>query len=167
MAKAIATPSAPSGWGGPRLYAMVGSCRDKGCRHGWPGSAVGALLGPLSHHACPSEAPAPSQPALFPSLRLCPGVFGWGVACPPSSPAQGGSSKAWHRLRFLQNIHNNNINNNRLDDVGLGHCPGVLVGRQLPMKGRAACWPPPGHCAAGPGAVGAGRPARPSAAPGS
>ena len=59
----------------------------------------------------------------------------WGVTCPPSSPAQGSSSKAWHRLSFLQNSHNNNINN-RLDVVGLGHCPAVLVAPVAAYEGQ-------------------------------
>lgn len=59
----------------------------------------------------------------------------WGVACPPSSPAQGSSSKAWHCLSFLQNIHHNNINN-ILDIVGPGCCPGVRLGRAAAYDGQ-------------------------------
>lgn len=85
----------------------------------------------------PSKAPAPIPPALPSRLWLCPGVFVcWGVACPPSSPAQGSSSKAWHRLSFLQNIHNNNINNNIVDVVGPGRCPRVRVGAGSAYEGQ-------------------------------
>ena len=85
----------------------------------------------------PSKAPAPIPPALPSRLWLCPGVFVcWGVACPPSSPAQGSSSKAWHRLSFLQNIHNNNINNNIVDVVGPERCPRVRVGAGSAYEGQ-------------------------------
>ena len=90
-------------------------------------------------------------------------VCGWGregVTCPPSSPAQGSSSKAWHRLGFLQNIHhhhNNNINNNIVAVAGLGCGPGVRGGQAAPTRGRGVCWPLPGHGAACPLAAGAGR----------
>lgn len=84
----------------------------------------------------PSEAPALIRPALPTSPRLGPGVLVLGVACLPSSPAQGSSSKAWHCLSFLQNSHNNNINNNILDVVGLGRCPGVRVGQAAAYEGQ-------------------------------
>lgn len=70
----------------------------------------------------PSEALASIQ---LPCTLACGlAQAGVGVTCPPFSPAQGSSSKAWHCLSFLQNIHNN-INNNILDMVGLGRCTGV------------------------------------------
>lgn len=101
----------------------------------------------------PSKAPAPIPPALPSRLWLCPGVFVcWGVACPPSSPAQGSSSKAWHRLSFLQNIHNNNINNNIVDVVGPGAAGGEAscphLSPQAPTDGAGLSCPlpvPPRH----------------------
>lgn len=129
--------------------ALVGTRAAQGCRNGRPSVAtgallVGALLSPLSHLACPSEAPAPIHLPCPPACGFAQ-VFVWGVTCPPSSPAQGSSSKAWHRLSFLQNSHNNNINN-RLDVVGLGRCPAVLVGPAAAYEGQgrvlAPAWAP-------------------------
>lgn len=144
----------------------------------WGGSVGGGGSDPTEP---PRLTPSPGGPPrhwLWCNL-LCPRpvalprcVCGWGrgVTCPPSSPAQGSSSKAWHRLSFLQNIHhhhNNNINNNIVAIAGLGRGPGVRAGRAAPTRGRGVCWPPPGHGAAGPLVVRGGRRAGRSAAPGS
>lgn len=76
----------------PGCTLRLGQGLPEGCRNGRPTSGmeallVGAHLRPLSHHACPSEAPASIQPALFPSLQLCPGVLSarWHVY-PPVQP---------------------------------------------------------------------------------
>ena len=176
------------GWQGAGLEAKVGSAEmtatapglNEGAAQSCLGGGaplVGAGLTPLGRRTSPRVLVAPrgagsGAVCCARSLWLCPGVLGWGqgVACPPSSPAQGSSSKAWHCLSFLQNIHHhhhNNINNNIVAVAGLGRGPGVCAGRAAPTRGRGVCWPPPGHGAAGPLAVGGGCRAGRSAAPGS
>lgn len=92
---------------------------------------------PVAKSWWPSEARAPIWPALPCSLWLCPGVSVCGVACPPFSRAQGSSSKAWHHLSFLQNIHNNNINNNRRC-CGAGAQPRSPCGVSSCLRGAGA-----------------------------
>lgn len=177
------------GWQGAGLEADVGSTEmrataprlnKRAAQHCLGGGSVGGggsdPTEPLRLTPCPG---GPPRHRLWCNL-LCPQpvalprcVCGWGregVTCPPSSPAQGSSSKAWHRLGFLQNIHHhhhNNINNNIVAVAGLGCGPGVRAGQAGPTRGRGVCWPLPGHGAACLLAAGAGRRAGRSAAPGS
>lgn len=71
---------------------------------------MGTVLSPTSHDACltpKSQEPSVetySSPLVLPtSLGALP-THMWELAHPPSSPAQGGSSKAWHCLSLLQKV---------------------------------------------------------------